>query len=175
MLEYRIENVRSGGQYSVIGCDVALGYSANGTFVPQLMVKGVWLRERKESGHFVSWPSAVRIRDGKIVQEDGKNKYDNNVQLYGCEGGNPKKGNDWAITPEAWEFQETLVEELLKLAQAQEKVQGGRGSAKATGSARAAAPARPARAAAPARPARAAAPAPTPEEDDEYAGDSRPF
>lgn len=167
MLAYEIINVRSGGQYSVIGCDVVLGYRDGKTnsFIGQLTVKGVWLRERKEgAGYFVSWPSAVRAKDGVVVKENGKPKYDNLIQLYGEEGGNPKKPGEWAFTPAAWEFQEAVAEELLQLSKATAKTEAGRGPAKASGPARGAS--RPAVRTA-TRPARAAAPAAEQEADDD--------
>jgi hypothetical protein len=158
MLQYQIANVRPGGEYSVAGCDVVLGFNNDqGAFVGVLSIKNVWLREKKDgNGYFISWPSAARVKNGTVVKEDGKPKYDNNVTLYGFEGANPKRPGEWAIPTVAWEFQEELVNELLALSKTKAKVNAGRGSAKAgpanssAGTSAGATPARRARATAPA-------------------------
>lgn len=134
MLQYQIVNVRPGGEYSVIGCDVVLGYTNDkDEFVGALTVRNVWLREKKDgNGYFVSWPSAARVKGGTVVKENGKAKYDNLVSLYGFEGANNKRPGDWAVAPAGWEFQEAIVNDLLALSKSKSKVESGRGSAKAS-------------------------------------------
>ena len=137
MLVYEIANVRDGGQYSVAGCDINLGYEEGGKFIGVLAVRNVWLREKKAGGYFVSWPSAARIRNGAIVVEEGKPKYDNHVGLFGFIGANPKRAGDWSVASQAWDFQQAIVDELLALSKAAAKVESGRGTrtpAKAAGS-----------------------------------------
>lgn len=130
MMQYQIVNVRSGGEYSVIGCDVVLGYSNDrDEFIGVLTVRNVWLREKKDgNGYFVSWPSAARVKNGTVVKENGKAKYDNLIGLYGFEGANSKNPTAWAVAPAGWEFQEALVNDLLALSKTQSKVSEGRGA-----------------------------------------------
>lgn len=130
MLEYQIINTRSGGEYSIIGCDLALGYvNDQGEFVGQLIVRNVWLKQNQNGKHFVSWPSAVRMRSGTPVKkDDGKLHYDNLMCLYGYDGA--AGGNKWEVAESGWEFQERLVEDLLKEAGTKAKVEQGRGAAK---------------------------------------------
>lgn len=135
MLAYELINIRPGGEYSVAGCDVVLGFKNDADeFVGVLTVRNVWLREKRDGGgHFISWPSAARVKGGTVVKEDGKAVYDNLVGLFGFVGANPKKASDWAVAGPAWDFQKQLVEDLLVTAKATAKVESGRGTAKPAG------------------------------------------
>ena len=119
-LSFQVINVRSGGEYSVMGCDIAVGYTTGEEFVGLLTLRGLWLRQKKDGdGYMIQWPAKLRVRNGETVKDaKGFDKYDNFIDLYGEKGasGDPEK---YAITEMAWKFKDKLIKMMLDAAENQ--------------------------------------------------------
>jgi ribosomal protein L12E/L44/L45/RPP1/RPP2 len=167
-LSFRVINVRAGGEYSVMGCDVAVGYTTGDEFVGLLTLRGLWLRKKKEGdGYMIQWPAKPRMRNGEAVKDaKGYDKYDNFIDLYGEMGaaGDPEK---YAITEMAWKFKDKLIKMMLEAAESAPKA-AAKPASKPAGKSSA-----PAARATAARPTRSTAPVAVAEEADE--DDDLPF
>lgn len=161
-LKFKIHNFRAGGQHSVMGCDLAIGYESDGAFVGVLDVRGLWLKRKKDgSGYFVSFPAKQRMdKSGEAVMKNGYAVWDNHVDLYMEQGANPEKPDVRAVTEAGWGFRKWLVEEMVKASSTMDAPQAGRGAPKASK------PAMAAKAAAPSRPAKPVAVEEAEDEDD---------
>lgn len=156
-LRFKVHNCKPGGQYSLMVCDLAIGYEADGQFVGVLDVRGLWLKQKKDgSGNFVSFPSKQRFtKEGDpAIDDNGYKIYDNIIDLF-MDREAEKKGP----TEAAWGFRKWLIEEMTKAYDQMDKSQSGRGTAK------------PQSKAAPAKPAAKPAAATTRVQDD-YTDDS---
>jgi len=174
-LSFQVVNVRPGGAYSVMGCDLAVGFLASDQkFVGLMTVRSIWLGKTKEGGYMIKWPSKLRVRNGETMKDDkGFDKYDNLVDLYGEMGG----GGDptrYAITEGAWKFKERLIQLMLEAAGTAAKVEAPTPAPAAAG-ASARPPALPSRAPSRAAPGRAPAPAPAAAAVDDDDDDDLPF
>lgn len=172
-LKFKLHNYRPGGQHSVMGCDVAVGYEVNGDFVGVLDLRGLWLKRKKDgSGYFVSFPAKQRLKDGEPVMKNGYPVYDNHIDLYMEQGANPEKPDQRGITEASWNFRTWLIDEMVKASENLDAPQVGRGAPKAAPKSappKASTPAKPA-----ARPAARPAPAAVAEEG-EGEDDGFPF
>lgn len=170
-LKFKLHNFRPGGQHSVMGCDVAVGYDTNGDFVGVLDLRGLWLKRKKDgSGYFVSFPAKQRMKDGEPVMKNGYPVYDNHIDLYMEQGANPEKPDVRGITEASWNFRSWLIDEMVKASESMDAPQSGRGAPKG--------PAKPAASkTAPAanKPAARPAPAPAAVAEDEAEDDGFPF
>lgn len=165
-LKFKLHNFRPGGQHSVMGCDVAVGYETNSDFVGVLDLRGIWLKRKKDgSGYFVSFPAKQRMKDGQPVMKNGYAVYDNHIDLYMEQGANPEKPDQRGITEASWNFRSWLIDEMVKASESMDAPQAGRGAPKGKPSAPPAKASAPAKG--PAKPAARPAPA-TAVEDEEY-------
>lgn len=124
-LRFKVHNCKPGGQYSLMVCDLAVGYEDGGQFVGVMDVRGLWLKQKKDgSGNFVSFPSKQRFsKDGDPVLDDnGYKVYDNIVDLF-MDREAEKKGP----TEAAWGFRKWLIEEMTRAYEQLDKSQSGRG------------------------------------------------
>lgn len=132
-LKFKIHNFRAGGQHSVMGCDLAIGYESDGAFVGVLDVRGLWLKRKQDgSGYFVSFPAKQRLKDGEPVMKNGYPVWDNHVDLFMELGANPEKPDVRGVTEAGWGFRKWLIEEMVKASQSMDAPQAGRGSPKAS-------------------------------------------
>lgn len=130
-LKFKVHNCRAGGQHSVMGCDLAVGYETkSGDFVGVLDCRGLWLKRKKDgSGFFVSFPAKQRVdKNGQAVQKNGYNVWDNHIDLYMEEGANPDMPDKRGITDAAWNFREWLIAEMVSASEQMDAPQQGRGA-----------------------------------------------
>lgn len=175
-IRFQLTNARAGGQHSVVGADLAIGYDgAGGKFIGLLEVRGLWLKRKKDgSGYFVSFPASARLdkQTKEPVMKDGFKVYDNHVDLYMELGANKKNPDSRGVTEAAFDFRNWLIQEMVTLSETMDAPQRGRGTEKPT-----VGKAAPTRAAMPSRPpaAKAAPVAVVEEQDEEESEDGFPF
>lgn len=91
---YKVVNIRSGGQYSLMACDVAIGYTNEaGEFEGEFQVNGIFLKSKKDgSGYYYDAPFKYREKNGERVKDDkGYDKKDYHFDLFMEKGVGPTK------------------------------------------------------------------------------------
>jgi hypothetical protein len=119
-LGFKVVNCKLVSANSLMVFDLAVGYTADSTFVGVMEVRGCWLKQKSDgSGNYVSFPSKLRItREGEAaVDDNGYKIYDNIVDLYMEKGANPQKPDGKAPTQAAWGFRKWLIEEATNVYQ----------------------------------------------------------
>lgn len=123
MKSFQVINVRPGGQYSLMACDLAIGYTdGEGNFVGQFQVNGLFLKQKKDgSGYYYDAPFKFREKNGvRVKDEKGYDRKDYHFDLFMEKGVGP--------TSEAHEARRTLIDEMVASWQAWKGESAGRGT-----------------------------------------------
>ena len=131
MFTSRVVSTRVGPfGYAEAFSDVALGYeNGEGEFIGLLVVKGVALRLKKDKKSFwVQFPQKMRVdkTGNPQLNKEGFKQFDSILDLYFS-----GEGDERQAAPEAWEFKENLLKQVLASVKEEKDKNGGRGAAAA--------------------------------------------
>jgi len=132
-LSFKIQNCRNGGSASLMGFDLAIGYTLDDHFIGVIEVRGCWLKEKKDkSAKYVSFPSKLRTtKEGDaVMDQNGYKVYDNIVDLYMEVGANKESPEKRAVTEAGWGFRKWIIDEATKAYNQLGASETGRGPAK---------------------------------------------